>query len=176
MATVKYQQKIHKAFADALLEDYMGELREALADRPKLLASMKPQPFDYPEVDAVLSDSATLCEFFAVKSEEGEGLEFDSVRSKSVKQTVKANIAYYKNVRDFVEQEDVEEYKTIYAAIKKQLEAYFDIAAEDILEDVYGESYTELKARITAEEEERQAARVEARKKNAEKKAEGNAE
>lgn len=170
MATVKYQQKIHKAFADVLIAERKRELEEALADKPELLKGVS---FNSPEVEAVLADNPTLCEYFAVKSEEGEGLEFSSERTKSVKQTVKANLAYYKNVCAFIEQEDAEEYKTAYTAIKKQLDKYFEIAAEDILADVYGDTYTELKARITAEEEEAQARRLAARNEN---KAKENAE
>ena len=170
MAIVKYQQKIHKAFAETLVAERKRELEEALADKPELLKGVS---FNSPEVDAVLADNPALCEYFAVKSEEGEGLEFSSERTKSVKQTVKANLAYYKNVCAFIEQEDVEEYKAAYTAIKKQLDKYFEIAAEDILEDVYGDAYAELKARITAEEEEAQAKRLASRNEN---KAKENAE
>lgn len=173
MAAVKYQQKIHNAFADVLITERKRELEEALADKPELLKALKDNPFNSAEIDAVLANNAALCEYFAVKSEEGEGLEFSSERTKSVKQTVKANLAYYKNVCAFIEQEDAEEYKAIYAATKKQLDKYFEIAAEDILEDVYGDAYTELKAHITAEEEEAQARRLAARNEN---KAKGNAE
>ena len=166
MATVKYQQKIHKAFADVLIAKRKRELEEALADKPELLKALKDNPFKSAEIDAVLDNNAALCEYFAVKSEEGEGLEFDTPHLNSVKKTVKTNAAYYRNLLQFINDETDEEYVKLYKAILAKFDAYFSQAAEDILADVYGEQYTaffDAKSKELAEQ----------KKKNSPKKDEG---
>lgn len=149
---IKYQQRIHKAFADeVLIAEKRQALEEALADKPELLAAMKDNPFESAEVDAIIGGNVAICEYFATKSEEGDALVFSTEHAKSVKQTVRANLNYYKNIVEFVGDEKEEPYAKIYSAILKKLDEYFENAAEDILADVYGEQYTAFFDAKTAE-------------------------
>lgn len=139
---IKYQKRIHDAFADeVLISEKRKALEEALADKPELLAAMKDNPFESAEADAIIGGNVAICEYFATKSEEGDALVFSTEHFKTVKQTVKTNLAYYKNILQFIKDEKEDDYSKIYKAIKTKLDAYFERAAEDILNDVYGEKY-----------------------------------
>lgn len=73
MGEIKYQQRIHKAFVDdVLISEKLRELKEALTDKPELLGSLKDNPFDSEEADAILGGNVAICEYFATKSEEGD--------------------------------------------------------------------------------------------------------
>lgn len=149
---IKYQKRIHKAFADeVLISEKRQALEEALADKPELLAAMKDNPFDSAEVDAIIGGNVAICDYFATKSEEGDALVFSTEHAKSVKQTVRTNLNYYKNIVEFVRDEKEEPYAKIYDTILKKLDEYFESAAEDILADVYGEQYTAFFDAKTAE-------------------------
>lgn len=149
----KYQQQIHEAFAEeVLIAEPLAKLKAALADNPELLESMKANPFNTAEVDAITKGNVELCEYFALKSEEGKGLEFSKgTHVKDVVQTVRANVQYYKNLVQFISDEKEKDYSKIYEAIKTKLDAYFKRAAEDILNDVYGDKYKEFHAKKYAE-------------------------
>lgn len=54
---------------------------------------------------AIATSNAFLCEHFAVKSEDAGAFDFDTLRLKSVKQTVKTNVTYYKNLLQFIQDE-----------------------------------------------------------------------
>ena len=142
---VKYQQRIHEAFVnDVLLAEPRKKLEEALADDPELFATMKDHPVKSEEADAILGGNVAICEYFATKCEEGSALVFSTEHTKSVKQTVRVNLNYYKNITRFVDEETEEPYTKIYAVIQKKLDEYFENAAEDILADIYGNRYTEF--------------------------------
>ena len=97
---------------------------------------MKDNPFDSEEADAILGGNVAICEYFA---------------TKSVKQTVRANLNYYKNINQFIKDEQSDTYSKIYVVIQIKLEKYFACAAEDILKDVYGEKYDTFFVAQTAE-------------------------
>lgn len=112
---------------------------------------MKDNPFDSEEADAILGGNVAICEYFATKSEEGDALAFPTEHTKSVKQTVRANLNYYKNINQFIKDEQSDTYSKIYVVIQIKLEKYFACAAEDILKDVYGEKYDTFFVAQTAE-------------------------
>ncbi len=83
---------------------------------------MKDNPFDSEEADAILGGNVAICEHFATKSEEGDALAFPTEHTKSVKQTVRANLNYYKNINQFIKDEQSDTYSKIYVVIQKKWE------------------------------------------------------
>ena len=90
-----------------------------------------------------------------MKSEEADAIEFETPHLKSVKQTVRTNVTYYKNVVQFIEDETDERYLKLYRSIQGRLDSYFAQVAEDILTDVYGEKYRDFFEKSSAEFAER---------------------
>lgn len=146
--TVKYQQRIHEAFAKSLCvdaEEKYKEFCEKYKMYPQLLESADVSSFMPEDAAAIATSNAYICEHFAVKSEDADAIEFSKgIHLKTVKQTVKTNLAYYKNLLQFINDEKEDDYSKIYKAIKTKLDAYFERAAEDILNDVYGERYAKF--------------------------------
>lgn len=170
MQAIKYQDRIHAAFADeVILKDALEEFKRMQEQFPNL--KLKPDAIDNKEADALKGGNVSICRHFVMETEEGKALDFDSPHVKDVAQTVRANVNYYNNLTQFLKDEKEEGYAKIYSALQKKLDEYFSLAAEDILTDVYGETYTAFRDKFTKEEEARQTARVNARKENAEKKA-----
>lgn len=149
---IKYQQRIHEAFAKEISDNPKEEMEKALKQFPSLKGRVSEIDFLNPDAAAIATSNAFICEHFALKSEEGEGLEFSKgFHYKSVQQTVRTNLAYYKNVLQFIQDEKEPDYISIYKAIKAKLESYFERAAEDILNDVYGEKYKQFFQEKSAE-------------------------
>lgn len=172
MPAIKYQQKIHKAFVEECLGDNSKEEYEkAIAAFPALEGKVTELDFADKDAAAILTGNVFLCQHFAIKSEESSSLEFESEHLYTVRQTVKFNADYYKHLLTFFKEEKEEPYQKIYKNIQRQLDEYFSLTAERILEDVYGTKYTDFVAKFTEDEETRQQERVATRKKNAEEKA-----
>ena len=170
MQAIKYQDRIHAAFADkVVLKDTLEEFKRMQEQFPNL--KLKANAIDNEEADALKSGNVSICRHFVMETEEGKALEFNSPHVKDVAQTVRANVSYYNNLTQFLKDEKEEGYVKIYSALQKKLDEYFSLAAEDILADVYGETYTAFRDKFTADEEKRQEDRLKARKENAEKKA-----
>ena len=145
MATVKYQQRIHEAFAKEIAGNPAEELKKAVEQFPNLKGRVSEIDFMNPDAAAIATSNAYICEHFAVKSEDADAIEFSKGEHfKTVKQTVKTNLTYYKNLLQFIRDEKEADYIKIYKAIKIKLDAYFERAAEDILNDVYGERYAKF--------------------------------
>lgn len=149
---IKYQQRIHEAFAKEIAGNPSEEMKKALEQFPNLKGKVSEIDFMNPDAAAIATSNAFICEYFAVKSEDADAIEFSKGEHfKTVKQTVKTNLAYYKNLLQFIKDEKEDVYSKIYKAIKTKLDAYFERAAEDILTDVYGEQYTAFFDAKTAE-------------------------
>lgn len=165
MSAIKYQDRIHTAFAnEVILKDALEECKRMQEQFPNL--KLKADAIDNKEADALKAGNIRICQFFTAEYD----VQFENERVKDVEQTVRANVNYYNNVCNFLTFETDKEYVKIYTKIQAQLEDYFSLAAENVLEDVYGEAYTTFRDRFTAEEEAKQAERVATRKQNKAKK------
>lgn len=159
---IKYQQRIHKAFAEKLNEASKVEFEEMLKQFPKVRAEFKPLE----DEAAIEKGNFEICKFFYLESETKEGFEFKNPRKKTVTETVRANVRAYQNILDTLEVEEDEEFSKIYKSLQKEYEKYFEVAAERCLGDYYGEEYTKFAEEFTKEEEAAQKKRVDTRKAN----------
>lgn len=145
MATIKYQQRIHEAFAKEIAGNPAEEMKKAVEQFPNLKGRVSEIDFMKPEAAAIATSNMAICEYFAITCEEETGITFSKGEHfKTVAQTVRTNLNYYKNLLQFIQDEKEEKYSKIYKAIKTKVEAYFETAAEDVLIDVYGEQYLEF--------------------------------
>lgn len=150
--TIKYQQRIHEAFAKEISGNPSEEMAKALEQFPNLKDKVSEIDFMNPEAAAIATSNMAICEYFAIKCEKDTNITFSKGEHfKTVAQTVRTNLNYYKNLLQFIQDEKEEKYSKIYKAIKTKVEAYFETAAEDILMDVYGEQYLEFFEVKTAE-------------------------
>jgi hypothetical protein len=146
-------KRVHAAWAKKLEEDEkpakLEKYNQIIADNPELKGLFTFTQYcnkqsSSLEVEALRTSTFAICYYFTCEYK-GE-LSFDNERSKTVWQVVKTNANYYNNVIGFMDEETDEEYLTLYDAIRKKLDNYFDLAAEEILEDVYGKEYVDFKA------------------------------
>lgn len=142
---ISKQKAIHEKFVKSVLVGENERYAECIAQFPELKGSVKPEVFMGKDANAILGGVVETCLLLGVKDETAEGLEFDSERSKSVKQTVKANADYYKKALGFYNEETEDAYKEKYQAILSALLSYFSEAAEGLLEDYYGAKYIDFK-------------------------------
>lgn len=142
---IRKQQAIHEKFVKSVLVGENERYAECIAQFPELKGAVKPEVFMGTDANAILGGVVETCLLFGVKDETAEGLEFDSERSKSVKQTVKANADYYKKALGFYNEETEDVYKEKYKAILSALLSYFSEASEGLLEDYYGAKYIDFK-------------------------------
>lgn len=143
--TIKYQQRIHEAFAKEIAGNPAEEMKKAVEQFPNLKGRVSEIDFMKPEAAAIATSNMAICEYFAITCEEETGITFSKGEHfKTVAQTVRANLTYYKNLLQFIRDEKEDDYSKIYKAIKTKLDAYFERAAEDILNDVYGERYAKF--------------------------------
>lgn len=144
------------------------EMERALEQFPNLKDKVSELDFMKPEAAAIATSNMAICEYFAITCEDDTNITFtNGEHFKTVAQTVRTNLNYYKNVLQFIRDEKEEKYSKIYKAIKTKVEAYFETAAEDILMDVYGEQYLEFFETKSAEFAE-QAKKNSSKKKSAE--------
>ena len=142
---IKYQQRIHEAFAKEIAGNPAEEMKKAVEQFPNLKGRVSEIDFMKPEAAAIATSNMAICEYFAITCEEETGITFSKGEHfKTVAQTVRTNLNYYKNLVQFIHDEKEEKYSKIYKAIKTKVEVYFETAAEDVLIDVYGEQYLEF--------------------------------
>lgn len=154
---MRYQQRIHKAFAD-LLEKESGntakaQYEKAIEQFPQLKGTVSVDSFATGEVAALRKSNAEICAYFACDSEYSKQLkgEFPHSLRRELSQTINANILAYRNIIEVLQHETDVEYMSIYKSLFNTYEKYFELAAEDILTSVYGEKYTSLADKLTAE-------------------------
>lgn len=156
---IKYQQRIHEAYAAKIDEKAKAEFDKAREAFPNV--PMKFVPSD--EATVLCNGNVEICEYFFLKSDIRESFEFAKARPKTVEQAVRANVTAYRAAQDALEVEDSEDYKKIYKALVKSYEDYFALAAESALREAYTD-YADFAAEFTSKEEATQAKRIAARK------------
>lgn len=161
--SIKYQEQIHKAFAETLDKEKKEKFDKLAKENPELkdLAAFKQSS----ESVAISSGNFEICKFFFLN--EDNGFDFSGKPHwKSVAQTVRANITAYNNFVTFEEDEEQGDFKIIYKALIKKLDEYFSLAAESALRQYYGDDYISFAEQLTEEKEKQQAARLATRKAN----------
>lgn len=149
---IKYQQRIHEAFAKEIAGNPKEEMKRALEQFPNLKDKVDEIDFMKPDAAAIATSNMAICEYFAITCEGDTNITFtNGEHFKTVAQTVRTNLNYYKNLLQFIRDEKEEKYSKIYKQIKAKVAAYFETAAEDILLDVYGEQYLEFFEEKSAE-------------------------
>lgn len=169
---IKYQDKIHKAYSEFIdKEDKAKALRvleELKKNHPDIPLAYQPSP-----LAKVLTESnLEICKALFVDSEESKAFSFNKPRSKTVEQTVRANLIAYNNAKTALEEEAFDDYKYVYKTIVDALEVYFSIAAESALRE-YFTDYAEFADNYTKEEEKKQAEKSVKRRKTEEEKKQG---
>lgn len=168
---IKYQQQIHKAFANELAkyapssENFYSELqKKILAEHPEAAAMIsipkgakKQLP---PELAAIAKSNEDICKYFYLSTDapfadKGEDGEYSSVFSSA------ETVAMYANTLDsarmLLEEESDEGFKKVHKRVVDTLETYFSLVAEEVLFEYYGNDYTRFVKKFTKDEEKRQA-------------------
>lgn len=155
---IKYQAKIHKAYSELIDKEAKEEANKALEElkqsHPNLQLAFKPSPL----AEVLTKTNREICKALFVDSEESDAFSFNKPRSKTVEQTVRANLTAYNNAKTALEEEAFDDYKYVYKTIVDAYEVYFSIAAESALRE-YFTGYAEFADNFTKEEEKRQAER-----------------
>lgn len=167
--SIKYQAKIHKAYSELIDKEAKDEANKALEElkqsHPNLQLAFKPSPL----AEVLTKTNREICKALFVDSEEPNAFSFNKPRSKTVEQTVRANLTAYNNAKTALEEEAFDDYKYVYITIVDALEVYFSIAAESALRE-YFTGYAEFADNFTKEEEKRQAERNAKKRKTEEEK------
>lgn len=169
---IKYQAKIHQAYSEFIDKEDKAKALEVLEElkknHPSIPLAYQPSP-----LAKVLTESnLEICKALFVDSEESKAFSVNKPRSKTVEQTVRANLTAYNNVKTALEEEAFDDYKYVYKTIVDAYEVYFSIAAESALRE-YFTGYAEFADNFTKEEEKRQAERVSKKRKTEEEKKQG---
>lgn len=166
---IKYQDKIHKAYSELIDKEAKAEAIEALEclknTYPNVQLAFKPSPL----AEVLTKTNREICKALFVDSEESDAFSFNKPRSKTVEQTVRANLIAYNNAKTALKEEAFDDYKYVYKTIVDALEVYFSIAAESALRE-YFTGYAEFADNLTKEEEQKQAERVAKKRKTEEEK------
>lgn len=162
-STIKYQDAIHKAFAETIDKEAKEKFDKLVESNPEL---KDVAVFNQSKESAAISDSnIEICKFFFLS--EDSAFDFSGKPHwKSVAQTVRANVTAYNNFVTFEEDEEQGDFKKIYKALIKKLDEYFSLAAESALREYYGDTYINFAEQLTEEKEKQQAARLATRKAN----------
>lgn len=162
---IKYQAKIHKEYSEFIDKDSKAKALEVLEElkktHPNISLAYQPSPL----AEVLTKTNREICKALFVDSEESDAFSFNKPRSKTVEQTVRANLTAYNNAKTALDEEAFDDYKYVYQTIVDALEVYFSIAAESALRE-YFTGYAEFADNYTKEEEKKQAARVAKRKAN----------
>lgn len=166
---IKYQAKIHKAYSEFIDKKDKAKALEVLEElkknHPDIPLAYQPSP-----LAKVLTESnLEICKALFVDSEESKAFSFNKPRSKTVEQTVRANLIAYNNAKTALEEEAFDDYRYVYTTIVDALEVYFSIAAESALRE-YFTGYAEFADNFTKEEEKIQAKRMVKKHKTEEEK------
>lgn len=162
---VKYQDKIHKAFAKHISDEADKRYKDAIAHLPKAAAN-KLDVSDFMDEDAAAIEKGnySICDFFTADESRYENLTDN--RKRTVPQVVRAYAVGYRAALDNASNEQDEEYAKIHGKLVKVFEEYFSLTAELLLDGYYGNEYSDFSAKFTAEEEKRQKERIATRKAN----------
>ena len=133
---IKQQDRIHKAWAEKLLEEERAIYNEILEERPDAPIAFKPKNKDAAAIEA---GNFEICKHFCVDGETKDAFEFSNPRTKTVSETVAANVTAYEGIVSAIAEEDDEEFKKIYKNLKSEYEKYFKLAADLILAEYYSE-------------------------------------
>lgn len=169
---IKYQKKIHKEYSEFIDKEDKAKALEVLEElkknHPDIPLAYQPSP-----LAKVLTESnLEICKALFVDSEESGAFSFNKPRSKTVEQTVRANLIAYNNAKTALEEEAFDDYKYVYITIVDALEVYFSIAAESALRE-YFTGYAEFADNLTKEEEQKQAKKMAKKHKTEEEKKRG---
>lgn len=156
--SIKYQAKIHKEYSELIDKEAKAEANKALEElkqsHPNLQLAFKPSPL----AEVLTKTNREICKALFVDSEESNAFSFNKPRSKTVEQTVRANLTAYNNAKTALDEETFDDYRYVYQTIVDAYEVYFSIAAESALRE-YFTGYAEFADNFTKEEEKRQAER-----------------
>ena len=155
---IKYQAKIHKAYSEFIDKEDKAKALEVLEElkknHPNISLAYQPSPL----AEVLTKTNREICKALFVDSEESNAFSFNKPRSKTVEQTVRANLTAYNNAKTALEEEAFDDYKYVYKTIVDAYKVYFSIAAESALRE-YFTGYAEFADNFTKEEEKRQAER-----------------
>lgn len=166
---IKYQAQIHKAYSELIDEEDKAKALEVLEElkknHPNIPLAYQPSPL----AEVLTKTNREICKALFVDSEESDAFSFNKPRSKTVEQTVRANLIAYNNAKTALEEEAFDDYKYVYITIVDALEVYFSLAAESALRE-YFTGYAEFADNYTKEEEKKQAEKSAKRLKTEEEK------
>ena len=169
---IKYQAQIHKAYSELIDEDAKAKAIEALEGLKKTYPNVQLAFQPSPLAKVLTKTNREICKALFVDSEESDAFSFNKPRSKTVEQTVRANLIAYNNAKTALEEEAFDDYKYVYQTIVDALEVYFSIAAESALRE-YFTGYAEFADNYTKEEGKKRAASSAKRLKTVEEKKQG---
>ena len=169
---IKYQAKIHEEYSEFIDRDLKAKALEVLEElkknHPNIPLAYQPSPL----AEVLTKTNREICKALFVDSEESKAFSFNKPRSKTVEQTVRANLTAYNNAKTALEEESFDDYRYVYQTIVDAYEVYFSIAAESALRE-YFTGYAEFADNYTKEEEKKQAERVAKKRKTEEEKKQG---
>ena len=169
---IKYQAKIHKEYSELIDKEKKAEALKALEElkktHPNIPLAYQPTPL----ARVLTKSNVEICKALFVDSAESKAFGFNKPRSKTVEQTVRANLTAYNNAKTALDEESFDDYKYVYQTIVDAYEVYFSIAAESALRE-YFTDYAEFADNFTKEEEKRQAERSAKKRKTEEEKKQG---
>lgn len=170
--SIKYQAKIHKEYSELIDKEAKAEANKALEElkqsHPNVQLAFKPSPL----AEVLTKTNREICKALFVDSEESDAFSFNKPRSKTVEQTVRANLTAYNNAKTALDEETFDDYRYVYQTILDAYEVYFSIAAESALRE-YFTGYAEFADNLTKEEEQKQADRVAKKLKTEKEKKQG---
>lgn len=156
--SINYQAKIHKAYSELIDKEDKAKALEVLEELkknyPNISLAYQPSPL----AEVLTKTNREICKALFVDSEESNAFSFNKPRSKTVEQTVRANLTAYNNAKTALDEETFDDYRYVYQTIVDAYEVYFSIAAESALRE-YFTGYAEFADNFTKEEEKRQAER-----------------
>lgn len=148
---MKYQQRIHKAFAEHLNKDAKKKAAERLEELrkqfPELAQRVNETDFYADGVMPISTDNITICEYFSRDTPH-----------------IGPNVQAYRTIERYAKTETNPEYKKVYKALISAYEKYFSLAAEDTLLDYYGDTYKDFVAKESAKIEAEMKAAADKRK------------
>lgn len=155
---IKYQKKIHKEYSEFIDKEDKAKALEVLEElkktHPNISLAYQPSPL----AEVLTKTNREICKALFVDSEESNAFSFNKPRSKTVEQTVRANLTAYNNAKTALDEETFDDYRYVYQTIVDAYEVYFSIAAESALRE-YFTGYAEFADKLTKEEEQKQAER-----------------
>ena len=141
-------RKMRADFADAHISDDAADKYEsAIKEFPQLACKISLDDFVDESIQVLKKSSFEICKYYALKDDVSSFLEFEPAREDySVADVVVANAITYSYFEEFLRSEEKGSfYHKYYSKILKEMEKYFDQAAEDLITEVYGKEYLEFK-------------------------------